>query len=53
MGCHGTGKASDSKVNTATKLTSVLNSVSSHAGLRTSLTAQDKLDIAAYVASPK
>jgi mono/diheme cytochrome c family protein len=52
-GCHGQGKASDTKVNTATKLASVMNSVGSHAGLRSTLTEQDRLDIAAYVASPK
>jgi len=54
-GCHGTSKASDTKVNTATKVTSVMNSVSNHvnAGLNTRFTDQDKLDLAAYVASPK
>ena len=52
-GCHGTGKASDTKVNTAAKLTTVMNSIGSHSGLRTSLSDQDRLDIAAYVASPK
>ena len=52
-GCHGLGKASDNKVNTAAGLTGVMNAVGSHTALRTSLTAQDRLDIAAYVASPK
>lgn len=52
-GCHGQSKASDAKVNTAAKLASVMNSVGSHAGLRSTLTEQDRLDIAAYVASPK
>ena len=52
-GCHGQGKASDSKVNTAAKLASVINSVGSHSGLRNALSEQDRLDIAAYVASPK
>ena len=52
-GCHGQSKASDSKVNTAAKLASVMNSVGSHSGVRGTLTEQDRLDIAAYVASPK
>lgn len=54
-GCHGTSKASDTKVNTASKITSVMSSVSNHvnAGLNTRFSAQDKLDLAAYVASPK
>jgi mono/diheme cytochrome c family protein len=54
-GCHGTSKASDTKVNTASKITTVMNSVSSHvnAGLNTRFSDQNKLDLAAYIASPK
>jgi mono/diheme cytochrome c family protein len=51
--CHGQSKSSDAKVNTAAKLTAVMNAQSAHQPLRASLTAQDRLDIAAYVASPK
>ena len=52
-GSDGLSKASDPKVDTAAKLTSVLNGVGSHSGLRTSLSDPDRLDIAAYVASRK
>jgi len=53
--CHGTSKASDAKVNTASKITTVMSSVGSHvnAGLNTRFTDQDKLDLAAYIASAK
>jgi mono/diheme cytochrome c family protein len=54
-GCHGSGKASDSKVATPSGITNVMNSVSTHKsmGLNTKFSAQDLLDLAAYVASPK
>ena len=54
-GCHGTSKASDTKANTATKLSSVLNSVSTHTsvGLNTRFSSQQLLDLSAYIASPK
>jgi mono/diheme cytochrome c family protein len=54
-GCHGNGKASDAKVSTPTGITTVMNSVGTHKsmGLNTKFSAQDLLDLAAYVASPK
>lgn len=53
MNCHGTSKASDPKVNTVAGLASVLSSVGSHSSLNTSLTTQNRLDLAAYIASVK
>ncbi len=54
-GCHGTGKASATQANTATKLQSVLNGVNNHVamGLNTKFTSQQLLDLSAYIASPK
>ncbi len=54
-GCHGSSKASDPKVNTASKLASVLSSVATHKsmGLDTRFADQALLDIAAYVSSAK
>ena len=53
INCHGTSKASDPKVNTVAGLTTVMGSVSSHSSLNTSLTTQNRLDLAAYIASAK
>ena len=54
-GCHGSGKASDPKVDTATEIASVMTSVGTHRsmGLDTRFSSQDLLDLAAYIASPK
>jgi mono/diheme cytochrome c family protein len=53
-GCHGTGKASDSKVATVSGITTIMKE-SQHvsAGLNTRFTAQNMLDLAAYISSPK
>jgi cytochrome c1 len=53
-GCHGSSKASDSKVATVSGLTTVLKE-SQHvsAGLNTKFTAQNLLDLSAYISSPK
>jgi hypothetical protein len=54
-GCHGTSKASAPAASTVAGLTSVLNSVGSHAGFKAALLAQPKslLDLSAYIASKK
>jgi hypothetical protein len=52
-GCHGTSKANASAARTATGLAAVMQSVGSHAGVGPTLSAQDLLDLSAYIASAK
>ncbi len=52
-GCHGTSKASASAARTATGLAAVMQSVGSHSGVGPTLSVQDRLDLAAYIASAK
>jgi hypothetical protein len=52
-GCHGISKANASAAKTAAGLAAVLKSVGSHASVGPTLSAQDVLDISAYIASPQ